>query len=88
MDAIAERVEEHAGSTISKGTTVTSLILEGSDNRCVGVNCVDVKGNEVSYRSTEGVILNVPIWSIPKILEATAKVLPEGSQKEKVRTTA
>ena len=67
---------------------MTSLILEGPDNRCVGVNAIDVKGNPVSYRSKEGVILNVPIWSIPKILETTADELPEGPQKEKVRDWA
>ena len=87
IDSMAEKISSHPGSTISTGTTVTSLLLSGSDNRCVGVNAVDPRGNSVTYHATEGVILNVPIWSIPKILENTISLMPDGEEKDKLQNT-
>lgn len=80
IDAMKGRIEGHEGSSIEMGTTVESLILEGSENRCVGVRGVDGRGREVEYRSEEGVILNVPIWSIPAILKRTLEGMGEGEE--------
>ncbi len=65
VDAISTKIKSNPENTVELGKTVTSLVLSGPEARAVGVILAD--GTE--RLSNEGVVLNIPIWSIPKILE-------------------
>ena len=61
---------------------MTSLIVSGPSNACVGVRTVNGAGKVEDHACKDGVILNVPIWSVPKILETTLREMEGESGRD------